>query len=93
MFGILLKDEINLSADETINRLSLKGIGCREFFWPIHEQPVFKNESFYSDEDAFPVSSKIARCGLYLPSGISLGKDEIDEVCKILMEILSTNKK
>jgi len=93
VFGILLKDLVNLDAEEMINRLNLRGIGCREFFWPIHEQPVFKNESFYSDEDDFPISSKIARSGLYLPSGISLRKDEIDAVCRILKDILSTNLK
>ena len=93
VFGILLKDQVNLSAQETMNRLNLKGIGCREFFWPIHEQPVFKNQEFYSDEDAFPISSKIARRGLYLPSGISLKKDEIQAVCKIFIEILSINLK
>ena len=93
VFGILLKDVVNLDADMIINRLKLRGIGCREFFWPIHEQPVFKNESFYSDKDDLPISSKIARRGLYLPSGISLGKDEIETVCKILREILSTNLK
>ena len=93
VFGILLKDIVNLDADEMINRLKLQGIGSREFFWPIHEQPVFKNESFYSDKDDFPISSKIARCGLYLPSGISLGKDEIVAVCRILRDILSANLK
>lgn len=93
VFGILLKDQVNLCAQEMINRLNLEGIGCREFFWPIHEQPVFKNENFYSDEDAFPVSSKIARRGLYLPSGISLERENIEAVCKILMEILSTSPK
>jgi len=93
VFGILLKNQINFEADELINQLKMKGIGCREFFWPIHEQPVFKKESFYSDKDDFPISSKIARRGLYLPSGISLRKDEIDAVCRILKDILSTNLK
>ena len=93
VFGILLKDVIDLGADEMINRLKIRGIGCREFFWPIHEQPVFKNEGFYSDKDDFPISSEIARRGLYLPSGISLGKDEIEAVCRILKDILSANLK
>ena len=93
VFGILLKDVVNLDANEMINRLKLRGVGCREFFWPIHEQPVFKNESFYSDKDDFPISSKIARRGLYLPSGISLEKDKIKKVCKILREMFTANFK
>ena len=93
VFGILLKDVVNLDANEMINRLKLRGVGCREFFWPIHEQPVFKNESFYSDKYDFPISSKIARRGLYLPSGISLEKDKIKKVCKILREMFTANFK
>jgi len=93
VFGILLKEVVNLDAEEMINRLKLRGIGCREFFWPIHEQPVFKNKSFYSDVDDFPISSKIARRGLYLPSGVSLRKDEIDAVCRIVKDIVSANLK
>ena len=55
-----------------------------------HVQPFVTDDS---DEDDFPISSKIARSGLYLPSGISLRKDEIDAVCRILKDILSANLK
>ena len=54
VFGILLKDQVNLSADETIKRLTLKGIGCREFFWPLTNSRFLKMKVFIRTKMPFP---------------------------------------
>ena len=77
-----------MNADRLINELKTAGIGCREFFWPMHEQPVFRQESFFALADDLPVSSRIARKGLYLPSGVSLTREKIATVCSLLRDIL-----
>jgi perosamine synthetase len=93
VFGIVLHNQISLEANRLIELLKMQGIGCREFFWPIHEQPVFKGECFYKESNAFPVSSNIARRGLYLPSGIGLSKKDIILVCGVLKEVLTSELK
>src|SRR6185295_3669321 len=41
VYGVVLKDEVPLDAEEAMKRLAAKGVGNRPFFWPMHEQPVF----------------------------------------------------
>jgi perosamine synthetase len=35
-----------------------------------------------------PVAARLARQGLYLPSGVGLADQQIDRVCKVLHEVL-----
>ena len=69
--------------EETITKLNAKGIGTRPFFWCMHEQPVFKKMGLFVGEK-FKNAEKLARNGLYLPSGLALTHDDINEVINIL---------
>ncbi len=42
VYGVVLKDEVPFDAAEAMRRLGAQGIGTRPFFWPMHEQPVFR---------------------------------------------------
>lgn len=42
VYGIVLKDQVPFDAEEAMHRLKEKWIGTRPFFWPMHEQPVFR---------------------------------------------------
>lgn len=60
---------------ELITYLSENNIGSRPFYPPLHSEPV------YGFSDSFPVTEKIARKGLWLPSSSKLSDDEINEIC------------
>ncbi|MFZ2142993.1 MAG: DegT/DnrJ/EryC1/StrS family aminotransferase, partial [Xanthobacteraceae bacterium] len=60
----------------------------RHFFWPIHEQPVFQNRGWFMDEHC-PNAERIARRGLYLPSGVGLTEDEAETSARTLLEIMA----
>ena len=45
----------------------------------MHEQPVFHDMGLFK-KDHHPVSERIARRGLYVPSGLALSLDQIDQV-------------
>ncbi|MDR9779620.1 DegT/DnrJ/EryC1/StrS family aminotransferase [Rhizobium redzepovicii] len=87
VYGIVLKDEIDFDAAEAMKRLAAKGVGCRPFFWPMHEQPVLQKMGFFKDAD-LPVAARIARRGFYIPSGLALGEDQIREVASIVAEVI-----
>ncbi|MBY3596231.1 DegT/DnrJ/EryC1/StrS family aminotransferase [Rhizobium bangladeshense] len=87
VYGIVLKDEIDFDAAEAMKRLAAKGVGCRPFFWPMHEQPVLQKMGFFSDAD-LPVAARIARRGFYIPSGLALTEDQIREVASIVAEVI-----
>jgi perosamine synthetase len=79
VYGIVLKSEVRLDAFEVMKRLGVLGIGTRPFFWPMHEQPIFKKMGLFHGE-SYPVAERLARRGFYLPSGLTLTEDEIKMV-------------
>ncbi len=90
VFGIMLNDSFAGSPDELATHLSQHKIGTRPFFWPMHWQPIFKKLGLFSKEQ-YPVAERMARRGLYLPSGLGLTNDEIEQVCATLRSALATS--
>ena len=85
VYGIVIRENIQLDADEAIGRLGEHGIGSRPFFWPMHEQPVLRRMGLFKDE-RYPVAERLARKGFYLPSGLGLTRAQQDYVCNVLRE-------
>jgi perosamine synthetase len=77
--GFVLKDTVPFDADAMMKRLSDLKIGTRPFFWPMHEQPVFRKMGWFAGEK-HPVAERLARRGLYLPSGLGISDGEIRRV-------------
>lgn len=87
VFGIILENSIEFDNREAQRRLSDLGVGTRTFFWNIHEQPVYKNMGLFKEEK-YPNAEKLARRGLYIPSGLALTREQMDEVVDKLITIL-----
>ena len=68
-------------------RLSERGIETRPFFLGMHEQPVLRQRGLFQGE-SFPVTERLARQGLYLPSGLGLTESQIDGICEAVREAL-----
>jgi len=88
MYGIELKDKAGMDNEEPARRLKEKGVDTRPFFLGMHEQPVFHKMGLFREE-RYPVAERLARKGLYLPSGLALKEAHIETVCKALHDILS----
>lgn len=87
VFAITLKDEHPKTALQVMKEMGAKGIGTRPFFYPMHQQPVFKKMNLFKNE-SYPNAEKLYERGFYIPSGLALTKQQIQEVSKILYEIL-----
>ncbi len=81
VYGMVLKDELPLDAEEAMRRLGSRRIGTRPFFWPMHEQPVFQKMGLFKGE-RHPVAERLARRGFYIPSGMALNELQMDEVAE-----------
>ena len=79
MYGIVLNNEVSLNTDQCMQKLLGKGIQTRPFFWPMHEQPIFKKMRLFLNE-RYPESERIARKGFYIPSGPGLSKKQLERV-------------
>jgi perosamine synthetase len=87
VYALVLEESIRMDAEAAMRQLAAKGVDSRPFFWPMHEQPVFKKMGLFKSE-RYPVAERIARRGFYLPSGIALSNDRIEQSAQALKEIL-----
>ena len=91
VYGLLLNENIQVD-NRTVQKLLVEeGIGTRTFFWCMHEQPVYSNQGLFINE-RYPNAEYLARKGFYIPSGLALTKEQMDEViCKVkkVMEQIS----
>ena len=87
-YGVVLKESASIDAREAIRRMQAKAIGTRPFFWPMHEQPVFRKMGLFAGASC-PVAERIARRGFYIPSGVALTLNQAERVAEALREILA----
>lgn len=88
MYGLVLDEATGIDAAGFAQRLQALGVQTRPFFLGMHEQPVFWERGLFWGEH-FPVAERIARQGLYLPSGLALTADQIDQVCEAVCKGLA----
>lgn len=87
VYGLVLKDEVPFDAEEAMRRLGEQGIGTRPFFWPMHEQPVFRKMGLFEGEQ-HQVAERLARRGFYIPSGMALTDGQMDEVVGAIKDLM-----
>jgi perosamine synthetase len=87
VFGMILDESLG-TAREFAARLAESGIGTRPFFCPMHLQPVLQKRGLFAGA-SHPVSERMYRQGLYLPSGMALSEAEIDEVAGKVLELVA----
>ncbi len=87
VFGVVLQDSIAFDARSAMTRLADLGIRTRPFFWPMHEQPVFRKRGLFAGQTLLH-AERIARRGFYLPSGLALTAQQVAECAGALRQIL-----
>jgi len=87
MYGIVLDEKTGLNAEVFAQKLNEKGINTRPFFYPLHLQPVLASFKI-KPNGKYPIAERIAKQGLYLPSGLGLKNWQIEKVCNAVKKIL-----
>ena len=90
VYAVVLNDEVALDALEAMRLLAAEGVATRPFFWPLHEQPVL-NRMGYGIGDELPVASRIARRGFYLPSGLGLSANDLEQVGACVRRLVNSH--
>jgi perosamine synthetase len=78
--GLVLRDDVPFDAETAMERLAAQGVGTRPFFWPLHEQPVFRRSGVARPDERHPVAERLARRGFYVPSGVALTGEQFERV-------------
>jgi perosamine synthetase len=72
---------------EVMRAMAQQGVESRENFLPYNMQDIFIDRG-WTRADECPVANDLGLRGFYLPSGPSISDDEIDYVCKTLIDAL-----
>ncbi|MBN1569588.1 MAG: DegT/DnrJ/EryC1/StrS family aminotransferase [Acidobacteria bacterium] len=87
MYGLVLDESTNMDAVEFAKRLLALGVQTRPFFLGMHEQPVFLEQGLFRGEQ-YPVAERVARQGLYLPTGLALTEMQLEQCCEVVRNVL-----
>ncbi len=88
VFGLVLDDDVPFKEQECERCFQALGVGTRPFFWPMHEQPVFMRQAMFAGE-RYPVAERLARRGLYIPSGVALTEKQMEFVAQKVKDVIS----
>lgn len=88
MYGLVLDEAAGPDAVEFARRLKARGVETRPFFLGMHEQPALWDRGLFRGE-RYPVAERIARQGLYLPSGLTLTDEQMVAVARAVRECLA----
>lgn len=86
-FVYVARFDPNVDRDRTANLLKEKGIPCRPYFLPIHLQPYMAERFGFKTGD-FPVTEDLGNRGLALPFSSVMTEEQVDLVCRILVECI-----
>jgi perosamine synthetase len=92
VYAMVLDDRIPFESVEFARRLRELGVETRPFFLGMHEQPVFHDMGLFNGEQ-YPVTERIARRGLYVPSGLAITEGQIEEVSRAVAAVIRPNGK
>ena len=88
MVGAVLSEDLGIDAAELGRRLRALDVETRPFFSGLHSQPALQRLGLF-DGEAYPVTDRLARNGLYFPSGLALTDEQLDQVCDAVRQVLS----
>ena len=88
MYGVVVAEETGIDAGALAQKLTERGVETRPFFRGMHEQPVFRKRGWFKNE-SYPVTERLSRRGLYLPSGMALTEEQLAHVATAVREIVA----
>jgi len=87
VYGIVLDKNINVDNKVMQKLLAEEGISSRTFFWCMHEQPVYQKQGLFANE-TYPNAEYLARKGFYIPSGLALTEEQMEQVVKGVKNVM-----
>jgi len=82
MYSVLVNPDFGCSRDQLMVELKKRGVDSRPFFYPLHKLPPYSN---YSGK--YPVSEKLSKRGMNLPSSPGLTEKDIRHVSGLIREV------
>lgn len=87
--GVTLSPRFFPTADVIATRLAQNGLQTRPFFFPLHKQPVYQKSNQFRNF-SLPVSEYLGNYGFYLPNGLGMSEDQLEQAVAITRSALSS---
>jgi dTDP-4-amino-4,6-dideoxygalactose transaminase len=78
-----------ISPDMVIKELAKNNIEARRIWKPMHLQPLFENNAYYTHAENYDFSKKVFDTGICLPSGSSMTKEQQEFIIDRLSHIFN----
>lgn len=88
MYAVVVEESAGMDAREFAGRLAAAGVETRPFFIGMHEQPALLDRGLFAGE-RYPVTDRITRQGLCLPSGLALTEAQLESVATAVRKVLA----
>ena len=85
---VITNKKLKIDAKKLMKMLMKYGIQTRPFFWPMHNQKIFKNKYKINASESYKNSEYISKYGLYLPSSLDIKSSQIKFICDKVNSIL-----
>ena len=82
---LLINESSPINRDKLITKLQKNGIETRPTFFSMHMMPPYQE---YTIQNKYPISEKISKTGISLPSSASLIEDQIIDICDKIISFL-----
>jgi len=87
MYGIVIRaKKFGMTRDALMAKLKGRGIDARRFFKSMHGQKALGMFDI-KDKGKYPVTERLSKNGLYLPSGSGLEKEDIRYICRVIKKV------
>jgi perosamine synthetase len=87
MTCVLFDPKMGIDRQRAIELMHAAQIECRPFFPPLSALPALQNIGIVHPA---PIGDQLSKYGINLPSGAQLTLSQVQRVCQVLQEILST---
>ncbi|MBL7138602.1 MAG: DegT/DnrJ/EryC1/StrS family aminotransferase [Bacteroidales bacterium] len=88
LFTLRVKGFTGQQRDLLMTGLLEAGIDSRPVFYPIHQLPYYQETAF--SRGTFPVSDRISREGISLPTFVGLSQEQLEFITETLIRIIET---
>ena len=93
VYVIRLNDKFSRTdRDKILDKLKNQGIGCSNYFTPIHLQPFYRKKFGYKEGD-FPITEKVSERTIALPFYNNLSEENISYVASTIKLAINELKK
>ena len=89
-YGIIVTQKARRTRNELARFLAKNNIETRNFFVPLHRQPVLRKKNLVSG-CRFPISDYLGTGGICLPSGLTITNKEILFICRKIRAFMDGN--